>query len=229
MEQQPEITGDWRNIEFVRRWHEKDTDVTDRLDFPRELTARVVATGPSSPAVVIDVGSGPGAYLAVLMDAFPQARGVWVDSSEPMLELARTRLAGVADRVEYVVADMRELRGAGLPQADVLVTSRAAHHLTYDALVDFYTSSFELLVPGGWIANLDHTEPPGSWSERYRQIRKQDRKPRPDSEDLPKHRHDHPRPTVAENLAALTEAGFVDVDLVWKAFHTGLFMARKPE
>jgi trans-aconitate methyltransferase len=237
MEQHPEatdgpndvvVTGDWRDEEFVRRWQQKDADVTDRLDFPRELTASVVATGPKPPWLMIDVGSGPGTYLAVLLDAFPKARGVWVDSSEPMLEIARVRLASYAGRVDYEVADMRELRSIGLPPADVLVTSRAAHHLTYEALVDFYRAGFDQLVSGGWIANLDHTEPAGTWEDRYKQIRKLQRVPRPHSDDLPKHRHDHPRPTAAENISALTTAGFEDVELVWKAFHTCLFMARKP-
>ncbi len=222
-----DVVGDWRNDEFVRLWHTKDEDIGDRLAFPRALTAGVVTTGPDAPEVIIDNGSGPGAYLAVLLEAVPQTQGVWVDASEPMLEIARERLAPFGDRVTFHVADMREISRADLPAADVVVSSRAAHHLTYAELLGFYRASFDLLRPGGWIANLDHTEPSGEWAQRYKVVGKRMSPPKPRSVDLPPHRHDHARPTVAENLSALSEAGFEGAELVWKAFHTCLFMATK--
>ncbi|MBF4768785.1 class I SAM-dependent methyltransferase [Nocardioides agariphilus] len=221
------IPGDWRNRDFVRLWHEKDDDIGDRLAFPRSLTAAVVATGTTEPGVIVDIGSGPGLYLSVLLDAFPKARGVWVDASTPMLEIAQARLGEYGDRISYVIADMREIDRADLPEADVVVSSRAAHHLTYAELVAFYRASFALLRSGGWIANLDHTEPPAGWDARYKLLRKKDRPSKKRSADLPPHRHDHPRPTVTENLSALHEAGFAEPELVWKAYHTCLFMAPK--
>ncbi|HEX4812309.1 MAG TPA: class I SAM-dependent methyltransferase [Nonomuraea sp.] len=222
------MPGDWRNSDFVRAWHEKDDDVGDRLAFPRALTAGIVATSESPPSVVVDVGSGPGTYLAVVLEAFPRARGVWVDSSEPMLDIARSRLAAFDDRVTYVISDMRGLGDVALPTADLVVSSRAAHHLTYDELVVFYLASHNVLRSGGWIANLDHTEPPAGWDRRYKQARKLERPPKKGSADLPPHRHDHPRPTIMENLSALAEAGFAEAELVWKAYHTCLFMGLKP-
>jgi SAM-dependent methyltransferase len=222
------VPGDWRNRDFVRLWHEKDDDIGDRLAFPRSLTAAIVATSPEPPAVVVDIGSGPGLYLDVLLDAFPEARGVWLDTSTPMLEIARERLARYDDRVRFVIADMREIGDAGLPDADVVLSSRAAHHLTYPELVAFFTACGSILRPGGWVANLDHTEPPAGWEARYKQVRKRDQKPKARHGDLPPHRHDHPRPTPAENISALTEAGFVEPEIVWKAYHTCLFMARGP-
>ncbi len=222
------IPGDWRNSDFVRLWHQKDDDMGDRLAFPRALTAAIVATDQSPPSVVIDVGSGPGSYLGVLLDAYPQAQGVWIDASEPMLDIAKSRLTVYGDRITYVVCDMRDIGETALPTADVVVSSRAAHHLTYEELVGFCRACHGLLRSGGWIANLDHTEPPQSWEARYKQARKATSPPKERSDDLPPHRHDHPRPTVAENLSALAEAGFAEAELVWKAYHTCLFMALKP-
>jgi SAM-dependent methyltransferase len=218
--------GDWRDGQFVHQWHQQDAAMANRLDLARHLTAAVIAADATEPALIIDIGSGPGAYLAVLLDAVPSARGVWTDASTPMLDLARTSLASYGDRVSFEIVDMTELAQADLPTADVIVTSRAAHHLAYPALVGFYRAAYELLSDGGWLANLDHTEPPGSWESRYKQIRKLQR-PQRDAPALPKHRHDQRRPTRDENLNAFVEAGFVDVDLVWKELHTCLFMGRK--
>src|SRR6202000_2112829 len=77
-----------------------------------------------------------------------------------MLELAQEKLAPFGDRVEYRIADMTDLDGAGLPgQVDVLVTSRASHHLDAAGLTSFYQAAARRLAPGGWLVNLDHIGP----------------------------------------------------------------------
>lgn len=221
-------TATWLDETFVQQWLAQDEHKT-MLDFPRQITAAVIAQD-QKPSLVIDVASGPGTYLGVLLDAFPDAHGIWTDASPAMLDAAKPELERFRDRVTFRLVDMRELGGARLPVADVIVSSRAAHHLPYAELLRFYQSCLQGLAPGGWVANLDHTEPPAAWDARYRAIRKRGKK----SEDgraerqLPRHRHDQPRPKVSDHLGAMTEAGFSDAELVWKTFHTGLFMARRP-
>ncbi|HET9080832.1 MAG TPA: methyltransferase domain-containing protein, partial [Trebonia sp.] len=116
----------WRDAEFARSWAENDS-FSDLLGFPRRIAAAVVSLDNPEPRCIVDVGAGPGAMLEVFLTQFPSARGVWTDASDTMLELARQQLAPFGDRVEYHVADMTNLAGAGLPwAADVITTSRAA-------------------------------------------------------------------------------------------------------
>jgi trans-aconitate methyltransferase len=221
------VPGDWRDARFAQAWQSQDRH-KDLLDLPRRLTAALTVDDLPDEPVVLDIGSGPGAYLDVLLTELPTARGIWTDSSEPMLELARTSLAGYGDRVTYQLVDMRALAATELPAVDLVVSSRAAHHLSRPHLVAFYRACAEKLAPGGWLANLDHTEPTPSWNARYKAVRRRARvEPKTDA-GLPAHRHDQPRPTIAENLEALGEAGFLEAELVWKAYHTCLFMARTP-
>jgi SAM-dependent methyltransferase len=223
-----EDRGSWLEEGFVQDWLAQD-QLKTLLDFPRQLTAAVVAL-EQPPDMVVDIASGPGTYLGLLLDAFPQARGVWTDASEPMREVARENLASFGDRVQFEILDMRDLGRGALPVADVIVSSRAAHHLDSAALLDFYRACFQGLRPGGWLANLDHTEPPARWDARYKTIRKAAKRAQENQErrrQLPRHRHDQPRPTIATHLETLTRAGFDDVELVWKAYHTCLFMARR--
>ena len=225
-------TGDppvasWQDEGFVRQWLAGDEHKT-MLDFPRRLTTAVIAQEEQDPSVVIDIASGPGTYLGVLLEAFPHARGIWTDASTAMLDAARTQLEPYGDRVEFRLLDMRELDSADdLPAADAIVTSRAAHHLPYEELLAFYRACERKLAPGGWVANLDHTEPPAEWDARYRAIRKRNQEPAK-SPQLPRHRHDQPRPTMSDHIETMTGAGLTEAELVWKAFHTCLFMARKP-
>ena len=219
-QQGQEAAAVWREADFARGWAQSDV-FSDMLDFPRHIAAAVVAGDNPAPACVVDVGSGPGAVLSVFLERFPSARGIWTDASEAMLGLARERLAPFGDRVEYRIVDMTDLAGAGLsPDADVITTSRAAHHLDREGLFAFYAQAAALLKPGGWLVNLDHIGPDDVWDQRLRAARKQFAT----APEGPKHHHNYPLTSVRDHLEAYAAAGISDVEVVWRAFYTCMFM-----
>ena len=213
----------WSDRDFARAWAEGDA-LRAMLDLPRRISAAVVATGRPEPSCVVDIGSGPGDYLAVFLEAFPSARGVWTDASQAMLEQARERLAEFGDRVTYRIADMTDL-GAAVPDGvDVITTSRASHHLDRAGLLDFYAAAAGHLAPGGWLVNLDHTGSRDAWEGRLRAARTL---LRTGPSERAAHHHDQPLPTVADHLDGYAAAGITDVDIAWRAFVTCLFMGRR--
>lgn len=213
----------WQQGDFAQAWAAGDS-LADLLAFPRSLAAAIVAN-EGTPRVVVDVASGPGAFLATFLDEFPQAHGRWSDASEPMLTQARTNLAGYGDRVEFALGDMTDLAAAGIPSdVDVIVTSRAAHHLDRSGLAAFYTEAAAHLAPGGWLIDLDHTGPADHWDRRFRAVRP--RFNRPGSQEA-KHHHNYPLPSIADHLDGYAAAGITDVEIAWKAFYTCLFIGRK--
>jgi SAM-dependent methyltransferase len=221
-QQGQEAAAVWREAGFARGWAESDV-FSDMLDFPRHIAAAVVAGDNPAPACVVDVGSGPGAVLSVFLERFPSARGIWTDASEAMLGLAREQLAPFGDRVEYRIVDMTDLAGAGLPpDADVITTSRAAHHLDREGLFAFYAQAAALLPPGGWLVNLDHIGPDDVWDQRLRAARKQFAT----APEGPRHHHNYPLTSVRDHLEAYAAAGISDAEVVWRAFYTCLFMGR---
>jgi SAM-dependent methyltransferase len=216
----------WRDPEFARAWIDYD-DQGDLLDLPRKLAAALVAHDRPRTRLVVDVASGPGAFLEVFLDAFPRARGVWSDASPTMMEEARRNLARFGDRVEYVLADMTDLPGSGLPDgADVVCSSRASHHLDRPTLLAYYRQAAGLLRPGGWLVNLDHFGTSDTWNERLRAVKKRFTTRERDSADRPRHHHDHPLCTVSDHLDGYAEAGVTDVATPWQAFYTVLLAGR---
>jgi SAM-dependent methyltransferase len=221
-QQGQEAAAIWREADFAQSWAQGDAS-QDMLGFPRQIAAAVVAGDNTEPACVIDIASGPGAVLAVFLEQFPSARGIWTDASEAMLGLARERLAPFGDRVDYRIVDMTDLTTGGLPSgADVITTSRAAHHLDRDGLFAFYAQAAARLKPGGWLVNLDHIGPTDVWDKRLRAVRKQFAA----SPEGPKHHHNYPLTSVNDHLEAFAAAGISDVEVVWRAFYTCLFMGR---
>src|SRR3954452_24979348 len=126
-------TESWQSADYVGQWAGEDV-LARVLETPRRISTSLVLDSGTRVQHVVDLGSGEGPYLADLLRTFEDARGTWVDSSEPMLERARETLGEFGDRVRFVLAQAEEIDNAGVIPADVIVSSRALHHLTPDAL-----------------------------------------------------------------------------------------------
>jgi SAM-dependent methyltransferase len=218
------MTAFWTDPTTALGWAENDAQ-RDLLALPRVIAADIVAIDRPDAAVVADIGSGPGDFLAVFLERLPAATGIWSDISEAMEALGREQLSSYADRVTYRIADMIDF--SGLPSdLDVIMTSRAVHHLDRDGLHAFYRDAAEHLAPGGWLVNLDHFGPSDAWNTRLRAARN---RLLPRTNPQQPHHHNYPLTSVDDHLAALAGAGFADVETPWRAFVSGLFMARRAD
>jgi ubiquinone/menaquinone biosynthesis C-methylase UbiE len=214
--------GTWQSADYVEQW--AGEDVMGRLlELPRQISIALVQDSGLDVRHVVDLGSGEGPYLAELLRAFENAGGTWFDSSEPMLERARAALAEFGDRVTFVVAPAEQLGSAGIEPADVVVSSRALHHLAAPELARCYREVRDLLGPRGWFFNLDHVGAAGDWEQRYRRIRHRFTGRRRRS--LQPHREDEPLQPVADQLRWLEQAGFGAVDVPWRTLYTALLAA----
>ena len=215
----------WHSGAFVEQWAGDDI-LADLLALPRRISAALVADDGHPVEHVVDVGAGAGPYLRVFLDAFPGARGTWVDSSAAMEELGPRELAPYGSRVEFVLADAERFGDAPVAAADVVVTSRMLHHFSPETLRAFYVAAHARLRPGGFLFDLDHCGAPPEWDARYRRIRSQFTGRR--KRELKPHRHDFPLASVEERLAAVASARFEQPDVPWRTFYTALIAARKP-
>ncbi|MGH3263739.1 MAG: class I SAM-dependent methyltransferase [Trebonia sp.] len=218
-----EAARPWQDSDFAASWTASD-GLADMLEFPRHIAAALVGLD-REPRLVVDIASGPGAFLATFLDEYPNARGIWHDASDAMLAEAKQRLSRFGDRIEYSTGDMTDLSTAGIPNdVDVITTSRAAHHLDRDALHAFYREAAEHLAPGGWLTNLDHVGPEERWNQRLRAVRPRFTK---GGGEGPKHHHNYPLTSIEDHVSAYNGAGITDVDIAWRAFYTCLFIGRK--
>ncbi|MFI9759628.1 class I SAM-dependent methyltransferase [Streptomyces sp. NPDC051963] len=109
----------------------------------------------TEPGLIVDAGSGPGVVSCLLADAFPGARVVAVDGSEPLLEMARARAErlGVADRFGTLTGELPDTMGDLEYPADLIWASQSLHHLgDQRAAIAAYA---ERLVSGGTLALVE--------------------------------------------------------------------------
>jgi ubiquinone/menaquinone biosynthesis C-methylase UbiE len=217
----------WESSGYAAAWAAEDV-MAPVLELPRELSKALVIDAGIEVRHVIDLGSGPGSYLRTMLEAFPEAAGTWVDGSAAMLELARRELSHLGARVTFIVAELERLDSAPLEPADVVVSSRALHHLAPVALASVYRTVAGVLRPRGFMLNLDHVGSPDDyWHGTYRRIR--DELVGSRRTQLKPHRQDGPLPTAELHLNLMSDAGLVYADVPWRFLTTALLVARKPE
>ncbi|MEY2849957.1 MAG: hypothetical protein RI885_2624, partial [Actinomycetota bacterium] len=106
------------------------------------------------PRVILDLGCGPGIGAVLLARRFEQARVVAVDASAEMLGAMAiaTEKAGLADRVQGVLADLDE-EWPDLPLADVAWASSMLHESADPAALSARVC--RSLAPGGLLMVIE--------------------------------------------------------------------------
>src|SRR6476620_8159943 len=120
------IMSEWQTVKHALNYLEK----ADRVPHRTAGEAALLDELPEAVQRVLDLGSGDGRLLDLVLRARPEAVGVGLDFSPPMLELARKRFAG-SSRVDVVAHDLGEPLPA-LGRFDAVVSSFAIHHLAHE-------------------------------------------------------------------------------------------------
>ncbi len=194
---------------------------------------RVIPFDINSPIRVLDLGAGTGSFAAHVSAIYPNARFVLMDVADKMLEAARERFKDQGERFAFEVADYRHLQGIG--EYDLVISSLSIHHLTDDEKASLFKTVFNLLKPAGAFINIDqirgetetlrrlnwnrwlnHVQSSGATEEQIRASI--ERRTTYDKDAL-----------LADQINWLKQAGFSDVDVVYKNFFLGVFLAIKGE
>ena len=127
------------------------------------LMHRIIEAVTPEVMAFADLGCGDGVLGHSLLSHYPEAHGIFVDFSEPMLEQARKRFEGSGYDITLQLADLSTpdwLEAlAGEPPLDVVVSGFSIHHLTDDRKRQLYEEIFGLLRPGGVFLNVEHVAP----------------------------------------------------------------------
>jgi tRNA (cmo5U34)-methyltransferase len=213
---------DWHSTSYVDDWIEGDMT---RDDERRPMLRRVATLLPApqrGSLRVLDVGGGYGALTAEVLEQHPDAHVVLHDYSQAMIDKARQRLARFDERITYALADMTDPAWGNTlgGSFDAVVSALAVHNLGDGTTIQrVYQDIFTLLRPGGCLFNLDMLFAGG-----------------PGLADL--YRRDPTRDTgwdvylspngLDAHLGWLREAGFAEVDCVWKDLDQGLLWGLRP-
>jgi len=188
----------------------------------------LVETDNPSPHI-LDLGAGTGLFSGMVLQKYPNARLTLVDFSEKMLEKARERFRG-SDRVRYVVGDYTDLELA--QTFDFVVSSLSIHHLTHEGKRRLFVRVYRWLNDGGVFVNADLVagSTPGNhqyFRRRWLEYIHASGLAREEVEAAIERRNVDLDAPLTDQLRWMEEAGFRDVDCMYKYLDFGVFFGRK--
>jgi SAM-dependent methyltransferase len=208
----------WDTAEHALAYLERIEDIPHRVEGERVLVELL----PEQVGRVLDLGCGDGRTLALVLAARPGAKGVGLDFSPPMLDAARERFAG-DDRVVVGEHDMEEALEAQ-PLADgpfdLVVSSFAIHHLDAGGKRRVHQEIAARLAPGAPFLHLEHV---AATTPRLHGEFLDALEIAPEDEDPA-----NQLVLVGDYFEWLRDAGFEDVDCLWKWRELALLHGRKP-
>lgn len=183
----------------------------------------------SSP-LIIDLGAGTGLLSQKILEAYPQARLTLVDLSEKMLSVARMRFKGLSN-VTIEIADILDFPMED-NSCDAIVSSLAIHHLTDRDKKTIYRKIFRALKPGGFFVNAEQVLADNDFlQELYHQrwcyeiehsvLTREEIDASYERIKLDK------RATITSQLDWLREAGFSQVDCLYKYYYFAVLWGMK--
>ena len=203
--------SEWLAAEKVEEYRGR----ADRIPHRTEGETVLLELLPERVERVLDLGCGDGRLFALVRGARPEAGGVAVDFSPPMLERARDRFAGDPE-IEVREHDLAQPL-PDLGRFDLVVSSLAIHHLEDARKRELYAEVFGMLGPGGRFSNLEHVSSPTP--ALHREFLDIARVPEDPSNRLL---------DVETQLGWLRELGYADVDCLWKWRELALISGVRP-
>jgi len=183
----------------------------------------------TNPAI-LDVGAGTGLLSALMLDKFPAAELTLLDISENMLAVARERFFD-RKNVRYVVNDYSRSDLGG--EFDIVCSALSIHHLATEDKRLLFKKIFRALLPGGIFVNADQADGETPYfRERYLEYWNGFLQAGPLAEsecaEILKRRNSLDRnEKLSLQLSWLREAGFADVDVVYRNRTFVVTVARK--
>jgi len=205
------MADEWKDVDHALAYLARADTIPHRTEGEAVLIEEV------SPdcARILDLGTGDGRLLALLLLRCPDAKGIALDFSPAMIDRANDRFRG-DDRVRVIEHDL----GQPLPDLgthDAVCSSFAIHHVSDERKRSLYREIWEILELGGVFCNLEHVSSPTSrLPQRFI--------------DLIGGQEDESNILldVETQLLWLRDIGFEDVDCLWKWRELALLAGVKP-
>jgi tRNA (cmo5U34)-methyltransferase len=231
------------NITLSRQHFDLMADQYDELfithmhayDLTHDMILTMLPFPQYSPLRILELGTGTGNLMQKLLDRFPHSTAVGYDLSVEMLARARTKLAPYAVRAQLHEGDISQMSFLG--PFDAVVSAIAVHHVPPPDKPLLFQRLYEALRPGGALVLGDAFQAPTpALGERYRHLSKAalERQGIVETPVYTAYRNRNSQPSggsstsVQDYLQWMEQAGFHNVDCVWKYLSRAVVYGERP-
>ncbi len=183
------------------------------------------------PIRVLDLGAGTGLFSWHVLEEHPAAMFTLCDLAPKMLEIARQRFAAYPGQFTYLTEDYRQI--SANQKFDLVISSLSIHHLFDEDKCALFLRIHSLLEDGGLFINIDQVRGPTEyWQARYwnqwlEKVRRSGASENQIEASIKRRKEYDREASLADQLQWLEQAGFSQVDCVYKHVFIGVFCAFK--
>jgi SAM-dependent methyltransferase len=231
----------WKSSEVVQNFLTGVRGAVPLAGEQIDVLLRLLRLTQSQVDSFLDLGCGDGILGRAIYRAYPHARGVFLDFSEPMLQAAKESFVGVKQQPLFILEDFGcpEWIDAVKTEApfDAIVSGFAIHHQPDERKMEIYREIYQLLKPGGIFLNLEHVASRTKMGEAafgnlfidslYAFHQSQGSQQSRDELDRQYYNREDKKANILSLVEVqcdwLREIGFVDVDCFLKIFEIAIF------
>jgi tRNA (cmo5U34)-methyltransferase len=187
----------------------------------------------AQPGRILELGIGTGNLTRQILQRLPGSHLVAYDLSAHMLAQAREKLTPEIDRIEFIEADISRATFVG--PFDIAVSAIAVHHVPPRLKPSLFARLYAALKPGGVLIIGDtFRAPSATLDETYRRLRAaNDAAANHDAAAYATYRQQAgpaggSSTQLLNYLRWLRQAGFRNVDCVWKYFSLAVVYGERP-
>ncbi|OXM84819.1 class I SAM-dependent methyltransferase [Paenibacillus rigui] len=194
------------------------------------MALSLVESADGAPSI-LDLGAGTGLFSRMVLEKYPAARLTLVDLSESMLDVARQRFQQ-HPHVQYIVADYSS---CSFPASyDIVISSLSIHHLTHPDKRQLFVKIYGMLNEGGIFVNADQVQGRSDSTDAYYRQRwleaiHQSGLPQQAIDASIERRKVDINAKLPDQLQWMEEAGFSEVDCMYKYLDFAVFSGKKME
>jgi tRNA (cmo5U34)-methyltransferase len=181
---------------------------------------------------VLDLGAGTGLFSWHVLQKLPGARFVLVDLATRLLAIAQSRFRDNADQFQFVEGDYQHLDFSR--QFDLAISSISVHHLDDSEKQTLFGRIHNALRSGGLFINVDQVKAPTTklqelyWSNWLKGVRERGGSEEEIRSSIRRRKEFDNDALLVDQLRWLENAGFADVDCIYKNWFVGVFCAFRP-
>ena len=205
-------------------------------DLTHDIILSMLPFDPSATVRVLELGLGTGNLTQKLLEQYPLCTAVGYDLSEEMLARARAKLATAGARVELHQGDISQVAFKG--PFDAVISAVAVHHVPPPDKPMLFQRLYDVLRPGGVLVLGDAFQAATpALGDRYRALAKAslEREGIVDTPVYRAYRSRNSQPSggsstqMQQYLEWMAQAGFQNVDCVWKYLSRAVVYGERPE
>lgn len=195
------------------------------------VATRVMPFETDAPIRVLDLGAGTGLFSEHVLGRYPNGTFVLYDLAAKMLAVAKERFDRHREQFEFVIEDYRELQA--VDSFDLVISSLSIHHLTHEDKRALFHQIYGALKDGGAFVHIDQVRGETPYLQRLywemwlQKVRESGAPEEQIQESIGRRQTYDIDALLADQIQWLKEAGFANVDCVYKHTFVGVFLAMK--